>query len=197
MKERFVRFRSFWIFPLLAVVLLYLTFTLEPGSEARDLIWLLPLGLLTWSLLEYGLHRFVFHIDVENERLREVVNASHLGHHAAPRDPDRLLVHTIYGLVISTVLFGLLYVMFRSSASAAGTLAGIWAGFLYYESVHYRAHLSTSSSGLISWQRRAHFYHHFVNRERCFGVTSPLWDYVFRTGFPPRPETTSSVRSSL
>ena len=30
-------------------------------------------------------------------------------------------------------------------------------------------------------KRRTHFYHHFTNNKRCFGVTSPLWDYVFGT----------------
>src|SRR6058998_342490 len=86
LKERLYRFRSFWIFPLLAVLLLYATFRSETQARLLNLVWLLPLGLLIWSLLEYGLHRFVFHIrfKVQNPRLRDVLNASHLSHHAAP-----------------------------------------------------------------------------------------------------------------
>ena len=189
LKERLVRFRSFWIFPLLAIVLVYATLRGEPQRQVRDLFWLLPLGVLTWSLLEYGLHRFVFHdrFNVRNPRLREIINASHLTHHAAPRDADKLLVRPSYALVISGLLFGILSLGFGRLSDAAGLIAGIWAGFLYYEAVHYRVHLRLSDSCLIARQRRAHFYHHFINSERCFGVTSPLWDYVFRTQLPRQP----------
>ena len=186
LKERLVRFRSFWLFPLLAVVLLYVSFRLEPQSRPGALLWLIPLGALMWSLLEYGLHRFVFHIrfEVRNPKLKEIVNASHLSHHSAPRDPRKLLVRTPYALAVSGLLFALLYIASGSVYSTVGVLAGIWGGFLYYESVHYRVHLTSSASGLLAWQRRAHFYHHFTNNERCFGVTSRLWDHVLRTQLP-------------
>jgi sterol desaturase/sphingolipid hydroxylase (fatty acid hydroxylase superfamily) len=182
-KERLFRFRSFWIFPLLSIALIYFAFRDEPNN-LRHLYWLFPLGILAWTLLEYGLHRFAFHIHVRNPRLREIVNASHIQHHNTPRDPDRIFVHVNYGLMISAVLFGALYAVFGRVDWALGMLSGIWAGFLYYESVHNRAHLTPATRGLIGHQRRAHFYHHFTNNRRCFGVTSPLWDYVFRTQLP-------------
>src|SRR5437773_10515142 len=77
LRERLVRFRSFWIFPLLASFLLHLTSLGEPKSRFNDLFWLMPVGILIWTLLEYALHRFVFHIQfpVRNPRLREIVNA--------------------------------------------------------------------------------------------------------------------------
>jgi 4-hydroxysphinganine ceramide fatty acyl 2-hydroxylase len=186
LRERLYRFRSFWIFPLLAVVLLDLTFRAEPQSQGSDLLWLFPIGVLVWTLLEYGLHRFVFHIQIpiRNSHLREFVNASHLEHHAAPRDPTKVLVRPVYGLMISAVLYGLMYLVSGRLFSVAAVMAGIWAGFLYYEAVHYRVHFSLSGLGFIARQRRAHFYHHFTNNKRCFGVTSPLWDYVFGTRLP-------------
>jgi sterol desaturase/sphingolipid hydroxylase (fatty acid hydroxylase superfamily) len=181
-KERLVRFRSFWIFPLLGALLLYLTSRSQNGPF-RELIWLVPAGIFAWTLLEYGLHRFLFHIQipVPNPRLREFVHGSHLEHHASPRDPSKVLVHTSYALMVSTILYALLFASFQNAFSAASLLVGIWIGFLYYEAVHYRVHFSLSGSGVIARQRRAHFYHHFTNNKRCFGVTSPLWDYVFGT----------------
>jgi sterol desaturase/sphingolipid hydroxylase (fatty acid hydroxylase superfamily) len=86
-----------------------------------------------------------------------------------------------YGLTVSAILFGLAYLLSGSLFTASGIMTGIWTGFLYYEAVHYRVHLTTAPSGFIARQRRRHFYHHFTNKEKCFGVTSPLWDYVFRT----------------
>jgi len=155
----------------------------EPERQGGELFWLFPLGLFVWTLLEYGLHRFLFHINFEfrNPKMSEFLNSSHLNHHIAPRDPDKLLVKPAFGLTVSAILFGFAYILSGSFFFASGIMAGIWAGFLYYEAVHYRVHLTTAPSGFIARQRRAHFYHHFTNREKCFGVTSPLWDYVFRT----------------
>ena len=183
LRERLRRFRSFWIFPLAAILLMHVTSSAEPGRTYRDLLWLFPLGVFAWTLLEYGLHRYVFHIwfQIRNPKVREFVNASHLIHHAAPRNADKLLVRPAYGFTVSALMFAILYLLSGSLFRAAGVLAGIWAGFLYYEAVHYRVHLTTAPSGFIARQRRAHFYHHFTNPERCFGVTSPLWDYVFGT----------------
>src|SRR5436189_4261592 len=165
LKERLYRFRSFWIFPLLAVVLVDLTSRTEPQHRLSELLWLVPAGVFVWTLLEYGLHRLVFHIQapIRNPRLREFLNASHLGHHASPRDPGKLLVHPLFGFVISAALYGLIYLLSGSVFSAAGVMAGVWAGFLYYEAVHYRVHFSLAGTGLVAWQRRAHFYHHFTN----------------------------------
>ena len=189
LKERLYRFRSFWIFPLVAVALLSVTSRAEPQSDTHALLWLLPIGIVLWSLLEYGLHRFIFHIQipVRNPRLKELVNSSHLAHHASPRDPTRVLVHPVYGLVVSSILYGLIYILSRSLFSTAGVVTGIWAGFLYYEAVHYRVHFSLAGSGFVARQRRVHFYHHFTNNKRCFGVTSPVWDYVFGTALPRIP----------
>jgi 4-hydroxysphinganine ceramide fatty acyl 2-hydroxylase len=183
LKERLYRFRSFWIFPPIALALLVITSRAEPQTGPGRLLWLFPIGVLIWTLLEYGLHRFVFHIQVplRNPFLREVVNGSHLGHHASPRDPNKVLVRPVYGFAISVILYGLLYALTRSLFSAMGIMAGIWAGFLYYEAVHYRVHFALSGSGFIARQRRMHFHHHFTNNKRCFGVTSALWDHVFGT----------------
>src|SRR5437660_10558620 len=110
LKERLYRFRSFWMFPLIAVVLLYVTSRAEPQHHLAELLWLFPMGVMIWTLLEYGLHRFIFHIQLplRNPQLRDIVNASHIEHHVSPRNPNKLLVRLPYGMVISTVLYGLI-----------------------------------------------------------------------------------------
>ena len=173
--KRLIRFRSFWMFPLLAVCLVCVTFGAEPRRPYRDLLWLFAIGVFLWTLLEYGLHRFLFHIRavIANPRLREFINASHYRHHAAPSDPSKLLVHPSCGLVVSAMLFGIIYVASGTVSATVGLSTGVWAGFLYYETVHYLVHFNVSNSRLIVRQRRLHFYHHFRNHKRCFGVTSP------------------------
>ena len=183
LKERLYHFRSFWIFPIIAAVLLQFAIRAEPQRSKSGFFLLFALGVFIWTFLEYLLHRFLFHIQlpIKSPRTRETVNGSHLLHHASPRDRNKILVHPVYGLVISALLYGFLYAVIWNAASAVVVLTGVWAGFLYYEAVHYRVHFSLSGSGFIARQRRTHFYHHFTNNKKCFGVTTPLWDYVFGT----------------
>src|SRR5215469_15986626 len=107
MNERLYRFRSFWIFPIVAFVLLHFSLRVEAKRSAGELLLLFLSGVLLWTLLEYGLHRFVFHVQVplRNPRLRELVNGSHLLHHASPRDPTKVLVKPLFGLVVSAILY--------------------------------------------------------------------------------------------
>src|SRR2546430_265902 len=109
MKERLVRFRSFWIFPLLSIALV--SWSLRAGSSHRlnELGWLVGLGLVFWTLIEYGFHRILLHADIQNPLFRAFVNASHLRHHAAPRDPTQILVQPGFAIVVSAAIYAGLF----------------------------------------------------------------------------------------
>jgi sterol desaturase/sphingolipid hydroxylase (fatty acid hydroxylase superfamily) len=184
LKERLSRFRSFWIFPSLSVALILLTRNTGGAHPLSQLLWLVPVGLLLWTLLEYFFHRVLFHTHFRTPLLREIVNRSHLSHHAAPRDPNQILVISSFGVAVSLVIYPILFALTRDLFAASGVITGIWLGFLYYEAVHYRVHMSLGHSRLLQHQRRAHFYHHFSDPHACYGVTSPLWDHVFRSYRP-------------
>jgi sterol desaturase/sphingolipid hydroxylase (fatty acid hydroxylase superfamily) len=180
MKERLSRFRSFWVFPLLSIALLVFL-PKSKSYSAWDLVAMIGGGVALWSLLEYGFHRFLLHARFQNPTLNDVVNASHLRHHHSPRDRDIILVQLPFALTTSVIVYSVLWALTRNAFEASALISGIWLGFLYYEAVHYRVHMSLSHSPLLQQQRRAHFYHHFSNSEKCYGVTSPIWDYVFGT----------------
>ena len=173
-----IRFRSFWIFPLLAGALITWTHHREPQSHAGQLLWLWPMGLALWTIIEYFFHRFLLHAS-------SFAGATHGLHHEAPRNPDQILVRSFPALLVSTTAFGIIFAATGSLFDSAGIMTGVWTGFLYYELVHYRVHMSLRNSPLLQRQRRAHFYHHFSNSKKCFGVTSSMWDYVFGTGRNP------------
>ena len=186
-----LQFSSFWIYPLLGVILFYLAALLEPGRRPGGLLWCSLLGLLIWTVLEYFLHR-MFHWNSGIRKVDQLFRKIHLHHHAEPRNRDRILVRPIFTLPISGLLFGLLYWASRSVYWAAAVMVGIWMGFLYYEWVHYRVHLSSTESRLLRRQRRLHFYHHFVDGRNCFGVTSPLWDMICGTFRATKPTDETS-----
>jgi dihydroceramide fatty acyl 2-hydroxylase len=169
-----IRFRSFWIFPIAAIALLLVTHRRAANVSTGQLFWLCLAGLAIWTFLEYILHRFFLHG-------LHLGSGSHMLHHEAPRDPDKILVQPFSGLIVSAAVFGFLALVTGNLFRAAGIMTGIWAGFLYYESVHYRIHVSLKSSALLQRQRRAHFHHHFRNPDQCFGVTTPVWDYLSGT----------------
>jgi sterol desaturase/sphingolipid hydroxylase (fatty acid hydroxylase superfamily) len=183
-----VRFSSFWIYPSLTLLLIH-TFFLYGGERWWiELLFLVLSGLLIWSLLEYVLHRFFFHYRPRSHRIRRLLKQLHFAHHSDPKDREKILVRPVYSLSSSGCLLFFFYLPTGDFLQASAVLAGVWVGFLYYELVHYRLHLSLASGGLLKYQRRCHFYHHFVDHNRCFGVTSPLWDLVFGT-FCCCPET--------
>ncbi len=128
-----VRFSSFTIYPLLTGLLFLSPY--EPGTR---LPLLFAIGLALWSLPEYLLHCFFFHWTPANPRMRHIIPQLHLNHHRDPRHPGKILGHPLYSLPISALLGCGFYLATESLLSTTGLLAGLWAGFLYYEWVHYR-----------------------------------------------------------
>jgi hypothetical protein len=166
-----VHFLSFWALPAVAAAALALTW---PDGDAGlfRLLWVVPAALVVWTLIEYVFHRFVFHLGSDK---------FHYAHHDAPTDRTFLLVRFPYVAAVSLALVALLMLLTGDAFTTTGFMCGIWAGFLMYEFVHYSVHLSSKHGRWMSGRRRVHFDHHFRNPKRHFGVTTSLWDFVFRT----------------
>ena len=139
-------------------------------------------GLFGWTLLEYLLHRFLFHFPVRpgSELQRDLFFLIHGVHHDYPYDADRLVMPPIASLFIALVLAPPLFLaLVRVHFPAA--FAGLVAGYLWYDLTHYAVHHWRPRTALGRWQRRNHMVHHFQGEPILFGVTSPLWDRVFGT----------------
>ncbi len=162
-------FLDFLVYPPLILLCLVLAFGSGGGFGSVAMI---ALGLLGWSLAEYLIHRFAFH---HAPLLRQI----HLAHHAAPRELQGTPM-----LVTLLVFYVLVYwplTELTRPAWAAAVMAGVLLGYLAYVSVHYIVH--HLGSGGRAWLRRLirlHAVHHHDVAQN-FGVTSPLWDWVFRT----------------
>jgi len=139
-------------------------------------------GLATWSLAEYLLHRFVFHLQPDNRFGRRLHFIIHGVHHDYPHDPMRLVMPPSVSVPLAT----LVYLLFHSLLGGAWSLpffAGFLVGYLIYDMTHYHIHHHRSDDRLSLLLRRYHYRHHFQQSDRGFGVTSPFWDKAFRT-FP-------------
>ena len=67
-------------------------------------------------------------------------------------------------------------------AVVAALVLGNLLGLLYYEWVHYVAHIPYRPRTPVGrWMKKYHLWHHFKNEHLWFGVTNPSMDFVWRT----------------
>jgi sterol desaturase/sphingolipid hydroxylase (fatty acid hydroxylase superfamily) len=138
------------------------------------------LGIVAWSLTEYLLHRFVFHLEPDSRWGRRVHFIIHGVHHDFPHDPMRLVMPPSVSIPLA-IGFWFLFRALLGPAWALPTFAGFLLGYLIYDMSHYHMHHHRSKDRLSLALRRYHYRHHFQQADRGFGVTTPLWDRVFRT----------------
>lgn len=137
-------------------------------------------GLAFWTLLEYLLHRFVFHRAPRTRRQMFLGYLFHGVHHAFPEDRLRWTIPLITSVPVATILATM---SFLSFGGAGGPLmSGLLLGYLAYDLLHYAIHRGPMRSRLGNYLRKRHLAHHYGVPERNFGVSSPLWDLVFRSG---------------
>src|SRR5688572_1036234 len=83
------QFTPFYFYTVLSLGLGAVALTSETRSVTGILFFILT-GVLTWGLIEYCLHRIVFHFDARTEKGRNFVYAMHLSHHENPKSKDDL-----------------------------------------------------------------------------------------------------------
>lgn len=170
----------FW-FPIKFIVLGALLRSLPDAYSLWRALGLYVFGILHWTLTEYMLHRFLFHIDARlptNGWLFGVHFLLHGIHHAFPQDPGRLVFPIINAVGVGLVMLAYFMVLFYW-VDALFVLGGFGLGYICYDLFHYYTHHSGAT--LFDSQRRYHMKHHHKDPNRGFGVTTPTWDYVFGT----------------
>jgi dihydroceramide fatty acyl 2-hydroxylase len=147
--------------------------------SARSVV-LLVIGALVWSLVEYAMHRFLFHARATSENARAVLLLVHGHHHVWPDDRWRIAATPIQFGSLALLLDGV-FELALDRASADVAFAGAMIGYLAYEAVHYHAHHGRARDGILGALRRHHMLHHHDDPRSRWGIGSPLWDWVFRT----------------
>ena len=138
------------------------------------------LGALTWSLLEYLIHRFLGH----EPRLRpNPFAAEHIRHHSE----GDYFAPTWKKLGVAALLTALLVwpaTWLAGFGPGLAYLGGLMGFYGVYEVLHRREHTRPGIGAYGRWARQHHFAHHYSDARFNHGVTSPLWDLVFRTWKP-------------
>jgi dihydroceramide fatty acyl 2-hydroxylase len=150
------------------------------GRGALEIVALVLAGLLLWTLSEYWLHRKVFHWDPDHpigHRLHFII---HGVHHDHPNDKMRLVMPPGASIPLAALFFGAFWLVF-GLPTAYPLFAGFLIGYLVYDYTHYYLHHFVPRSDRGKRLREQHMRHHFQDHRYGFGVSSPIWDYVFRT----------------
>lgn len=140
-------------------------------------------GWLAWSLIEYLLHRFLFHIDARTSKERLRAFLMHGYHHEYPNDKMRLVAPPLMSWPLALVV-GVMTRLLVGPDYWLSAYAGLTVGYLAYDYIHYYCHHFRPTRGPGKWLRTYHMLHHHRDRTSRFGVSSPLWDFVFDTYRP-------------
>jgi sterol desaturase/sphingolipid hydroxylase (fatty acid hydroxylase superfamily) len=137
-------------------------------------------GIFVWTFAEYVLHRWVFHWTNDTPWGKRVHFLLHGVHHDFPNDKDRLVMPLPTSVPLA-ILFYSLFTLTLGRAIGEPFFSGFVIGYLFYDGTHYFVHHFTPRSRWGKFLRRHHMTHHFADHRGGFGVSSPLWDHVFRT----------------
>lgn len=137
------------------------------------------LGLLAFTWVEYVTHRYIFHMGTYT-RLREKIQYTvHGVHHEFPKDKERLAMPPLLSITIATLLLLLFRLIMGDLAFSF--LPGFLSGYALYLSVHYMVHVYQPPKNFLKVLWINHSVHHYKHGEYVFGVSSPLWDYIYGT----------------
>ena len=162
------------------VIALMVYLAADGGLGALTIVGLFALGLFIWTLTEYWLHRLVFHWEPRfrgGDRLHFII---HGVHHDHPNDKLRLVMPPAVSIPLAGLFLGL-FVLIGGTPEAYPAFGGFIAGYLVYDYTHYYLHHAVPKTDLGKRLREQHMRHHFQDHRFGFGVSSPLWDAVFRT----------------
>lgn len=139
-------------------------------------------GVLSFSLLEYLLHRFLFHLPIGPSYESKVrLFLMHGLHHEFPNDRFRLVAPPLMSWPIALAIALALHAMLAADLAWIA-FGGVTLGYLAYDWIHYATHhFRSPKNRVMKLLRRAHAVHHYKLFHLNMGISSPLWDWVFGT----------------
>lgn len=184
-----------WVIPLVWVpvcMFLWSWFWVHP-----DFTWplagtLFVSGLLAWTLIEYSLHRWVFHMDeyVPDHWISLTLHfLLHGVHHKVPADRYRLVMPPVLLAILASIVYSLTRSLLLGSVLPWHTFHAVFGaglfGYVCYDMTHYSQHHAKFKSGYFKDMATYHMKHHYSGLHHLgYGITSKLWDVVFGTVLP-------------
>lgn len=166
----------------LPFIIIVSTYLLSHGSLSHlvRVAWFV-LGVAMWTLLEYVLHRWVLHYRAKTALGRAVVDRLHEKHHVDPKDQSQVCVPFSLLLPLWLVMYGIIVLFGGGLYASLIFISGVALMMILYDITHFSTHYMQATHPYLQFVKKYHMTHHFVDAGKRFGVTSPIWDWVFRT----------------
>lgn len=166
------------VFFIYASVLLYWSIT-HTTLSAPLTVSMFFLGLIAFTWVEYIVHRYLFHMGTSTETRAKMQYTMHGVHHEFPKDKERLAMPPVLSITIATLLLFLFRMVLGDFVFSF--LPGFLVGYAFYLSVHYMVHAYAPPKNFLKILWINHSVHHYKDGKAVYGVSSPLWDYIYGT----------------
>lgn len=162
---------------------------MQLGSNLKFELLVIFIGIQYFLLMEYILHRFLFHGEhtwmkyvPKNRYFYYTHFMLHGIHHAFPQDKHRLVLPPMLGYFYFTILFKIPFSVIMPAELMPAWTIGYIIGYLIYDLTHYFIHHSNPSDGsYLKMMKLYHMQHHYKKGEEGFGISNKIWDKVFGT----------------
>lgn len=169
------------VFSIYSAGLLYWNVTHTSLAFFTSLVMFI-LGLISFTWVEYLIHRYLFHMSTYTKLRAKLQYTMHGVHHEYPKDKDRLAMPPLLSITISTLLLFLFRLILGDMVFSF--LPGFLVGYALYLAVHYMVHAYPPPKNYFKILWINHSIHHYKNGDGVYGVSSPLWDYLYGTMKP-------------
>lgn len=140
-------------------------------------------GLFVWTLVEYVMHRFIFHYQPADKPWAQRLHFIFHGvHHDYPSDAKRLVLPPSVSIPLATGFYFLFNAILPTNY-IWGFFPAFILGYLFYDISHYAIHHFNFKGNIWKKIKQHHMLHHYQDPDRGYGVSSPLWDKIFRSDF--------------
>lgn len=161
-------------------VIAYLLWTSSAYLNFSHYVFWFVVGILTWTLSEYFVHKLAFHYEAKSRFGKYLVFLFHGIHHDEPDDATRLVMPPVPAIVLSGGFY-LVFAFLVGHELARPWYAFFMVGYLCYDYIHYATHHFACKGRVMKMIKRHHMLHHHLVKDGNFGVSSPFWDIVFGT----------------
>lgn len=166
---RLTYYADFAVYLLAVLLLPGLLWHDTPTALRADLPLAGLAGLLLWTLIEYAMHRFVFHGVEPFQRL-------HAEHHRRPL--ALIATPTLVSVVLISVLVWLPATLTGGFWLGSAATLGVTLGYFVYGVIHHGVHHWRAKGAWMRQCKRQHAIHHH-NPRINYGVTMRWWDRAF------------------
>ncbi|MEM8665121.1 MAG: sterol desaturase family protein [Pseudomonadota bacterium] len=144
-------------------------------------------GVAVYTLVEYLMHRFVYHWEPESKFWRIVtadMGRSHMGHHRNPakygggingNQPPIVLIAAVLAL-------GAYFTPFPTAFGLMAVTTGA-INYVGQEFVHFGTHHLPMNNRMMRAMKRHHMLHHYQDEHSNYGLFWPVWDWILGTSF--------------